>query len=286
MTGIPVSKLMEGEVEKLIHMEERLHDPRDRPGDRRGGRVQCTAPFASWAAGSQPADRDLPLHRPHWRGQDRAGPGAGRVHVRLRGRDGAYRHVGVHGEALGVAPRGRAARLRGVRGGRPADRSGPPPALLGAPARRDRKGARRRVQRAAAGDGRRPPDRRPGPHGRLQEHRRAQTPTCPAARGRGGDLQADSSSRLDDIVEFHQRARGDRRDRGPRGQADRTCGRAAVETSCRRRRTLLGNLSTTPPTGAPAQARDPSAWWTSCAELLEGGSLPATWWRWTRRRAS
>src|SRR5438874_9820944 len=25
-TGIPVSKLMEGEVEKLIHMEERLHD--------------------------------------------------------------------------------------------------------------------------------------------------------------------------------------------------------------------------------------------------------------------
>src|SRR6201999_1331041 len=25
-TGIPVSRLMEGEVEKLIHMEERLHD--------------------------------------------------------------------------------------------------------------------------------------------------------------------------------------------------------------------------------------------------------------------
>ena len=29
----------------------------------------------------------------------------------------------------------------------------------------------RRVQHAAAGDGRRAPDRRPGPHGRLQEHR-------------------------------------------------------------------------------------------------------------------
>ena len=25
-TGIPVSRLMEGEVEKLIHMEDRLHD--------------------------------------------------------------------------------------------------------------------------------------------------------------------------------------------------------------------------------------------------------------------
>ncbi len=31
-TGIPVSRLMEGEVEKLIHMEDRLHERVDRPG--------------------------------------------------------------------------------------------------------------------------------------------------------------------------------------------------------------------------------------------------------------
>ena len=36
-------------------------------------------------------------------------------------------------------------------------------------ARRDREGPPRRLQRAAAGDGRRAPDRRPGPHGRLQD---------------------------------------------------------------------------------------------------------------------
>ena len=37
-TGIPVSRLLEGETEKLIHMEERLHDACHRPGrgDRRG----------------------------------------------------------------------------------------------------------------------------------------------------------------------------------------------------------------------------------------------------------
>ena len=38
-------------------------------------------------------------------------------------------------------------------------------------ARRGREGPPRRLQRAAAGHGRRPPDRRPGPHGELQERR-------------------------------------------------------------------------------------------------------------------
>ena len=40
------------------------------------------------------------------------------------------------------------------------------------PLRRDREGAPRSVQRAAAAPRRRPADRRQGPHGRLQEHRR------------------------------------------------------------------------------------------------------------------
>ena len=41
------------------------------------------------------------------------------------------------------------------------------------PARRDREGPPGRVQRPAPGPRRRPPDRRPGPHGRLQEHARS-----------------------------------------------------------------------------------------------------------------
>ena len=64
----------------------------------------------------------------------------------------------------------RAARLRRLRGGRPADRGGPAPAVPGDPARRDREGPPGRLQRPAPGPRRRPPDRRPGPDGRLQEH--------------------------------------------------------------------------------------------------------------------
>ena len=51
----------------------------------------------------------------------------------------------------------------GLRGGRAADRGGPPPALLRRPLRRDREGAPGRLQRPAAGPRRRPPDRRQGP---------------------------------------------------------------------------------------------------------------------------
>ena len=61
--------------------------------------------------------------------------------------------------------------LRRVRGGRSADRGGSAQALLRGPLRRGREGPRRRVQHAAADPGGRSPDRRPGPLGRLQEHR-------------------------------------------------------------------------------------------------------------------
>ena len=77
----------------------------------------------------------------------------------------------VHGEALGQPAHRRPAGLRRLRRGRPAHRGRAPPALRGRAARRDREGARRRVQRAAAAARRRPPHRRPGPHGRLHQHR-------------------------------------------------------------------------------------------------------------------
>ena len=113
----------------------------------------------------------LHLPRPDGRGQDRARQGAGRVPVRRRDRDGPHRHERVHGEAHRQPPRRRAARLRRLRGGRPAHRGGPPAAVQRGAVRRDREGAPGRLQHAAAGAGRRPADRRQGPHRRLQEHR-------------------------------------------------------------------------------------------------------------------
>ena len=136
---------------------------RHRSGRGRHGRRRRRPPLARRALGSEPAARLLPLPRPHRRRQDRARAGARRVPVRRRARDGPPRHVRVHGEARGRAHDRRPARLRRVRGGRPADRGRAPPALLRRPLRRDREGAPRRLQRAPAGPRRRPPDRRQGP---------------------------------------------------------------------------------------------------------------------------
>ncbi len=165
-----MSRLLEGEVEKLIHMEERLHE-------RVVGQDEAIEAVASALRRSraglqdpEPADRHVPVPRPHRRRQDRARAGARRVHVRLAGRDDPDRHVGVHGEAFRLAPGGGAARVCGLRRGRPADRGGAPAPLQRGAAGRDREGAPRRVQHAAAGDGRRSPDRRAGPDGGLQEH--------------------------------------------------------------------------------------------------------------------
>ena len=67
-------------------------------------------------------------------------------------------------------PDRRAAGLRGLRRGRHAHRGRAPQAVLRAAARRGREGAPGCLQRAAAGARRWPADRRPGPHGGLQEH--------------------------------------------------------------------------------------------------------------------
>ena len=83
-TGIPVSRLLEGEVEKLIHMEERLHE-------RVIGQDEAVAAVANalrrsraGLSGPEPPDRLVPLPRPDRRRQDRAGAGARRVPVRRR----------------------------------------------------------------------------------------------------------------------------------------------------------------------------------------------------------
>ena len=96
-TGIPVTRLMEGEVE-LIDMEERACTAAWSARRRPSPRFRRAAPFARRPQRPRPPDRHLPVPRPDRRRQDRAGARAGRVHVRLAGRDGADRHVGVHGE--------------------------------------------------------------------------------------------------------------------------------------------------------------------------------------------
>ena len=169
-TGIPVSKMMQGEREKLLQMEDKLHERV--VGQDEAVRLVSDAIRRSRSGLSdpEPALRLVPVPGPDRRRQDRAVQGARRVPVRFGGPPDPHRHVRVHGEALGRAPDRRAAGLRRLRRGRPAHRAGAPQALLGDPVRRDREGAPGRVQRAAAGARRRPPDRRPGPHRGLQEH--------------------------------------------------------------------------------------------------------------------
>ena len=221
---------------------------RHRPGrGRRGGRHR-DPPLARRPLGPRPPDRLVPLPRPDRRRQDRARPRARRVPLRHRGRDRPHRHVRVHGAPRGLAPGRRAARLRRLRRGRPADRGGAPAPLLGRPARRDREGPPRRLQHAARGARRRPPDRRPGPHRRLQERRPdhdLEHPPRPAATLRQALLEhfkPEFINRLDDIVEFEpltpRAARRDRdaaaraRDRAPRRPRDRRSRSPTTRARC------------------------------------------------------
>ena len=63
-TGIPVARLMEGEREKLLKMEERLEQRvvGQKKGDHRRGQCGAQGPFRS--SGSQPSHRVLHIHGP------------------------------------------------------------------------------------------------------------------------------------------------------------------------------------------------------------------------------
>ena len=208
-TGVPVDRMLEGEKEKLLRMEEKHRQARHRPGRSRQGGVDCGASRPRRPAGSEPADRLVHVPGSDRRRQDRAHQGVGGIPVRRR--DGAHphRHVGIHGEAFGGAADRRAARLCRLRGGRRAHRGGAAAALSGRAVRRDRESASGRVQRAAAGARRRPAHRRPGPHRRLPQYldrddlqSRRRVPGEPAGRpghrrgqgpghgGRAGELPA------------------------------------------------------------------------------------------------
>ena len=144
---------------------------RGRPG--RGGRggLQRAAPLARRAPGSRPA-RSAPSSSsapPAWaRPSSRARSPSSCSTTSRPWSASTCRSTWRSTRCRGSWAR---RRLRRLRRGRPAHRGRAPAPLLGRPARRDREGARRRLQRAAPADGRRPAHRRPGPHRGLQERR-------------------------------------------------------------------------------------------------------------------
>ncbi len=102
-TGIPVDKMLEGEREKLLHMEDNLKRRVIGQDEAVIAVAERHPPRARRLAGSEPADRLVPVPGPDRRRQDRADQGAGRIPVRRRGGDAARRHVGIHGKAFGRA---------------------------------------------------------------------------------------------------------------------------------------------------------------------------------------
>ena len=168
-TGIPAGRLLEGETAKLLRMEESL-----RP--RVVGQAEAVGAVSDAVrrARAGVADPDRPTGSFLFLGPT----GVGKTELAkalaefLFDDERAMVRIDMseYGEKHSVARlRRRPARLRRVRGGRPAHRGGAPPAVLGDPARRGGEGPPGRLRRAAAGARRRPAHRRPGPHGRLPQ---------------------------------------------------------------------------------------------------------------------
>ncbi len=76
-TGIPVSKMLEGEVKKLITMEDRLRQRVVGQDEALERVVQCHPPFSRWLERSQASDRFIYLPGPNRRRQDRTGARTG-----------------------------------------------------------------------------------------------------------------------------------------------------------------------------------------------------------------
>jgi ATP-dependent Clp protease ATP-binding subunit ClpB len=167
-TGIPVTRLLEGEKQKLLHMEERI-------GLRVVGQEEAVQAVSNAVrrarSGLQDPNRPLGsfifLGPPGWAKPSWPGPWPNSSSTRTC--HGAPGHERIHGEAHGLrligAPPGyvgyeeggqltEAVRRRPYRGAVRRNREGPPGG----------------VQLAAPDPGRRPPHRRPGPHRGLPQH--------------------------------------------------------------------------------------------------------------------
>ena len=103
------------------------------PGGGAGARGQCHPPLARRAQRSQAADRVFHFPGPDRRGQNRTGSRPGRISFRRRACHGAHRHVGIHGEACGLAADWCASGIRRLRRRRAAHRAGAAASVCGDP---------------------------------------------------------------------------------------------------------------------------------------------------------
>ena len=169
-TGVPVERLLEGETEKLIHMEERLHERVVGQDDA----VEAVA-NALRRARTGLQDPNRPIGSFIFLGPTGVGKTElaralaefmfddERAMVRLDMSEYQERHTVAR---LVGAPPGY---VGYEEGGQLTEAVRRRPYSVRA-ARRDREGARRGLRRAPPDPRRRPADRRPGPHGRLPEH--------------------------------------------------------------------------------------------------------------------
>ena len=148
-TGIPVQKMMQGEMAKLVDLEEKLHE-------RVVGQDEAVSSVAGAIRRNRAglSDPDRPIGSFLFLGPTGVGKtelakalaeylfDSERAMVRI--------DMSEYMEKFSVAaPHRRASGVRGLRRGRPADRGRAPQAVLRGPARRDREGAPGRVQHPA-----------------------------------------------------------------------------------------------------------------------------------------
>jgi ATP-dependent Clp protease ATP-binding subunit ClpC len=121
-TGIPVTKLVEAESQKLLRMENDLHDRIIGQHD-----AVTAVSRAIRRARSGLKDPKRPMGSFIFLGPT----GVGKTEL------GAHRHVGIHGAVCCIETSRRPSRLRGIRRRRTAHRAGSPESLLRGPSRRN-----------------------------------------------------------------------------------------------------------------------------------------------------
>ena len=102
-TGVPLQSINQDESNKLLQHGRGAAQPRHLPGQGDLGAVARHPPLPRRTEEPEPSGRQLRVPRPDRRRQDRAGARRRQLPVRQRSRAHPLRHVGIHGEALGVA---------------------------------------------------------------------------------------------------------------------------------------------------------------------------------------
>ena len=225
-TGIPVTKLLEGEMQKLLHLEDELHQRVVGQDEAVTAVAEAVIRARSGLEGSQPPIGSFIFLGPTGVGKTELARALAeflfddeRAMIRIDMSEYQEKHTVAR--LIGAPP----GYVGYEEGGQLTEAVRRRPYSRGA-VRRDRKGAPRRVQRAAADAGRRPPDRRPGPHRGFQEHHRHhdlqhRQPAHPGATGGGFDgagyermkdavldemrrhFRPEFLNRVDEIIVFH-----------------------------------------------------------------------------------